>query len=499
MKIVAWGTGAYASNVIDYNWIWMQNIEFACFVNNKHVKGVIEEFRGVEILSPEELIKIEYDYIIILSTFVEEITNQIVDELHISPDRIITVEKMAQLLVEELNCSIIGKKVILYGKEYEKYQYIYHMQRRVGQLSVIGDDDCCYPGVNTYKITELKNQIYDYILLLDYNTNEEMQLRESLDSIGVKKDCVLSAREWLANLAYEYVICNNDSDRFYYSIVPWPGAGLSPILKKNLIKCEYAYDKGYIPFVDMQNSHSMYLAPERFGFENAWEYYFKQKIDISVDDIYQKENVVIPSMYIRPQKYADILKGNTREQLNALYHKAFMLQDTIKTKAQEESRRLFSEVQGKVMGCVYRGTDYQSIRPANHYIQPELHTFIEMCKKYKEQWNCTHVFVATEDEEALEHFKEEFRDELLYTNQLRYRNTGDKFLAEIRNNRENDEYMRGEEYLIAILMLVECDYLLSARNGALNAALILKDMDYEDIYIYDAGKYPATNRSFFVK
>lgn len=499
MKIVAWGTGAYASNVIDYNWIWMQNVEFVCFVNNKHKKGVKEAFRGVEILSPGELSGIEYDYIIILSTFVEEITEQIVHELYIAPDRIITVEKMAQLIVEKLHCSIIGKNVVLYGNQYEKYQYIYHVQRRVSRLSVVGDDNCRYHGVNTYKVTELKNQMFDYILLLDYDIDEERQFRKALEMASVNMECVLSARCWLANLAYEHVIRNNESDTYYYSIVPWPGAGLSPIFKKNLIKCEYAYEKGYKPFVDMQNSHSIYLAPERFGQDNAWEYYFKQNVELSVDDIYQKENVVIPSMYIRPQKYADILKGNAREQLQELYRRTFTLQDTIKEKAQEEYERLFSKVQGKVMGCVYRGTDYQSIKPANHYIQPELHTFVELCKKYKEQWGCTHVFVATEDDEALDYFKEQFQEGLLYTNQLRYRNTGDKFLAEIHNNRENDEYLRGEEYLIAILMLAECDYLLSARNGALNAALILKDTDYEDMYLYDVGKYPATNRSFFVK
>ena len=111
--------------------------------------------------------------------------------------------------------------------------------------------------------------MFDYILLLDYDTDEELQLHKNLERASVNMECVLSARCWLANLAYEHVIRNNESGTYYYSIVPWPGAGLSPIFKKNLIKCEYAYEMGYKPFVDMKNAHSIYLAPEHFGQENS--------------------------------------------------------------------------------------------------------------------------------------------------------------------------------------------------------------------------------------
>lgn len=64
----------------------------------------------------------------------------------------------------------------------------------------------------------------------------------------------------------------------------------------------YALTKGWLPVVDMQNYPNAYLAPEKFGKENAWEYYFEQPLRIGLEQAYNGENVILsnggpPSLY----------------------------------------------------------------------------------------------------------------------------------------------------------------------------------------------------------
>ncbi|MBR0290229.1 MAG: hypothetical protein IJQ82_14740, partial [Selenomonadaceae bacterium] len=55
----------------------------------------------------------------------------------------------------------------------------------------------------------------------------------------------------------------------------------------------YALSKGWLPVVDMQNYANPYLAPEKLGKENSWEYYFEQPLRIGLEEAYNGENVVL--------------------------------------------------------------------------------------------------------------------------------------------------------------------------------------------------------------
>ena len=79
---------------------------------------------------------------------------------------------------------------------------------------------------------------------------------------------------------------------------------------------------------------------------------------------------------------------------------------------------------------------------------------------------------------------------------MRYSCTGDKFLAQIHNTRENDRYFRGIEYLAAVALLERADYLVSGQNGAFYGALLLKEDRFKDMYVFDKGKYAATNSKY---
>lgn len=499
MKIVVWGTGGYASSILNRNRLWMKNIDIVCFVNNSHEKGINETFCEKNILSPDELREIDFDYIVILSTFYDEIRYQIVNELMFPPNVISSLEQIAYRLVESNKTEIFKKKVALWGDGLEDFPYVYHLRHRVKALTILSDEKKSIEGISCIK-PDLINQVEcDYILLSDEDTEKRNRKIDFLSNY-VLRDKILILEEWLPNLAFEYEKRCNTSNNIYFAVVPRPKLGLSAIFLDNLRMCEYAYEKNWIPFIDMKNVPSMYLAEDKLGKENAWEYYFTQTFcskEKSLDYIYTKENIVIPSMFWSVDKYRNIKNKETFNQLRKIYRRSFSIKESIARRFEQESKKLFSQCCiDNVLACIYRGTDYTSIQPANHPIQPQLEEVIQLCKKQMELWECEYLFVATEDEEALEKFKKTFANCLLYTNQMRYSNTGNLFLAQIHNQRDNDEYMRGEEYLLVMLLLAQCKYLISGVNGAYKGAMVLKEDEYLETYIFDKGKYPSTNKFF---
>ena len=129
-------------------------------------------------------------------------------------------------------------------------------------------------------------------------------------------------------------------------------------------------------------------------------------------------------------------------------------------------------------------------------VQPDIEEFIYICDAKRKDWECKYIYIATEDADALAKCKEHFGESLLHTDQLRYSGTGDKFLAQIDNARENDRYLRGIEYITAVALFERTDYLISGQNGAFYGTLLLKESGFKDMYIFDKGKYAATNSKY---
>lgn len=502
IKLAVWGTGGFSGNILSYNRSWLKNIDIAFFVSNSHTLGIDERFLGVRVLSPAEIKDESWDYIVILSTYFKEIRVQIIEELNIPEEKIISLEKLAKNLVKEKGISILDKKVLLYGKNYKRKNYIFHLKQRVEKLNII--DDGTNNGIyvnNMVKLSDINKERWDYVLLLDDEEGTEDILKENIEKVIYDGIPILKSSEWLCNLAFECRKERKKGEKFYYSIIPIPRAGLMALFAEFIRSCNDALSKGYLPFIDMQNSSNMYLEEDKIEKENAWEYYFTQAPYVSgksLNKIYKEENIIIPSMYMKSASNIDLVKNKqARIDLRKTRQELFRVQDEIIKKANIEYQRVFSGIDNiKVLGCIYRGTDFKNVKPANHPIPPDLNEFAETLKLNMKKWNCEYVFLATEDEDALEYMKGVFNNKLLYINQVRYRNTGDKFLAEIENNRPNDRYLRGLEYMTAIICLTKCNYLIASRTGGLSGTLLLKENDFDDMYIFNKGKYSAENKNF---
>ncbi len=137
----------------------------------------------------------------------------------------------------------------------------------------------------------------------------------------------------------------------------------------------YALSNGWIPVIDMQNYPSPYLAPEKLGKENAWEYYFEQPLRIGLEQAYSGENVILSdtedrlprpstSMQYYENKGGILTEWRMLRKLGLLKIKPAIYKDIAATR-----EKLFSP-KDRVLGVYLRGTDYISKRPHNHPIPP---------------------------------------------------------------------------------------------------------------------------------
>ena len=142
----------------------------------------------------------------------------------------------------------------------------------------------------------------------------------------------------------------------------------------------------------------------------------------------------------------------------------------------------------KVLGVVFRGTDYRNRQVPGEHRQPGIEDLIAKTKVLMHEWGCDHVFLATEDKGAVEIFKESLGDQLVYTQKERY-DSSVAYTQTHQFDREFDRYLKGEEYLTEIYILSKCNCLLSSRVGILGVALPMNAGKYENKYIYDLGVY----------
>ena len=133
----------------------------------------------------------------------------------------------------------------------------------------------------------------------------------------------------------------------------------------------YALSKGWLPVVDMQNYPNTYLAPEKLGKENAWEYYFEQPSRIGLEEVYNFENVILSS--VKPKMRPDSSMQFTDKALadyRILVKKGLLkVKDEIAEEVAAVRGKLFSSTD-RVLGVKLRGTDYVANKPKWHYIPP---------------------------------------------------------------------------------------------------------------------------------
>lgn len=267
--------------------------------------------------------------------------------------------------------------------------------------------------------------------------------------------------------------------------------GLFSLVLTNLTRINEAVNKGYIPVIDMQNDFNIYLAEDKIGKENAWEYFFEQPAGYSLQDISKSKNVIIgsgavPAMF----PYLDVrfLLGETGEleYWRELTRRYIRVNSSILEMVEKKYAEYFDS-NDKVLGVMLRGTDYTAGRPKNHPIQPTPTQALQKVREIYNEQKCTKVFLTTEDEIFYKVLKENFGN-LLVTNKKNYHKYCGDAIGKEDYAENEDRFSAGQEYLISTLLLAKCNCLCAGCvSGSVGALLLTEGFEYT--YLFDLGIY----------
>lgn len=286
------------------------------------------------------------------------------------------------------------------------------------------------------------------------------------------------------------VVCGlRNRDKTFYLIRPFGETqGLMSIHNYVLWKIRYALEHGYIPVVDLKHYANMYLAPEMGGRLNAWEYYFRQPTEYTVEDVLHSRNVIVCDKHL-DAGYSGMDDIEEILLFHGIIEKYCRLNDNMNGKVMEAMEILFPKNQ-KVLGVLGRGSDYTSTCPGGHNVVPSIDLLIQMTDEKLQEWGYDFVYLATEDKEIYDAMKKHYGQKLIALDVPRFaHDTNKKRLSELNFERENDQYLRGEEYLITIYLLSHCDSIITSGVGGGLAALRINGGKYEHQYIFNLGRY----------
>jgi hypothetical protein len=269
--------------------------------------------------------------------------------------------------------------------------------------------------------------------------------------------------------------------------------GLFSIILTNLTHITYAIKNRYVPVIDLKTVKNPYCN----GQNNAWELFFEQPMGYTLDDIATSKNIILSNLNriheIYPIRWKDIyFKQNKGEFLSFkdTYKKYIKFNQNTLGYMQTDLNVVFQDGR-RVLGVLCRGTDYTLKKPKDHPIQPDPIDVIKKAKEVMKEYNCSHIYLATEDEHIYELFKLCFEDILLTNRQKRFIHTeliDVTLLAQINRDRENDKYLTALEYLSSINILSKCNCFIGGRTSGTAGVYFMSD-GFEYDYAWDIGVY----------
>lgn len=280
----------------------------------------------------------------------------------------------------------------------------------------------------------------------------------------------------------------NPDKSFYVIHRAGSKVGLFSLVMTTLGYIKYALERGYIPVVDMCNDDNTYMQEERKG--NVWEYYFEQPCGYTLEDIRNSKHIIIGNGLINgsvPFPQGEIAYDEASlAEWKAIADQYLIVKEEILQEVDALKEKLFGKE--RVLGVLLRGTDYVSLKPKNHPIQPTVEQAEERIDRILMEQNFSKIYLATEDAGIYERFLDKYGEKLISMNVDRYITSGSENINDVSMKQSADKYQMGKEYLINILLLSKCDYLLAGNAGGSQGALLFRDVTLPK-YVFNLGKY----------
>lgn len=264
--------------------------------------------------------------------------------------------------------------------------------------------------------------------------------------------------------------------------------GLLSLIHKQVIYIDYAKQKGYIPYVDWKNYMTQYYN----GKDNVWEYFFMQPSEITEEEVYSCKNVYLSGWTfnnINPlglfEKDIFFDKEIEKKSYDLLFNNLRFSNEVLKV-VETEAQNIDID---KCIGVYVRGTDYVRLKPSGEYIQPNVRQVEEQIIKFVNKYNAP-IFLVTEDGEIYDSLVIKFGKSIrtVSYDSFIYNYDGKDVLSK-SNVLEANKKLRGQRYLVKMILLSKCKYLISSITQGSKFSYALNGGKYIDEYIFNLGLY----------
>lgn len=276
------------------------------------------------------------------------------------------------------------------------------------------------------------------------------------------------------------------------------GVGFFAEFGVTLIKLYFADERGFTPYVVWGKDY-LYYEPEGIdGEKNAFLYFFEpvsevKSIEHACHVVHSEE-----SHYVQVKALFDAVSYDVSDAyIDAM---AQMVRKYIRYNArtkdyleQEYNRLLGTE---KVLGVHFRGTDFRK-QYNNHPIPVQIEQEIETIRELLEKSHYTRIFLATDEQLAVEKFREAF-GEMVCIYEDTYRDNGtDESIAFSESDRDKHHYKLALEVLRDQYTLVNADGLVCGYSNVTFIARVMRKAwfteSWQDYVLINNGLYHNNN------
>ena len=296
---------------------------------------------------------------------------------------------------------------------------------------------------------------------------------------------------------------NTENETYYIIGKEYLSEGLFAIYIWICAQIIYAKQKGYIPVVDLKHYVNQLFKDNREFRDNVWEYFFEQPDNISLEDIPENAHIIIGGNKIPEIKHLwpGELPVSKHNQTDAKIADEYIKYFRLNTEMKEFLTRKYQEITNgntNILGILCRGTDYFNTRPLNHPIQPTVKEVMQKAEELFKKYHYDKIWLATEDADIYETFKNKFGDKLLPNNQYKFSNTKNHLLYEISTEQKNHKFNLNKDYMLSMYILSKCKYFIGGKTSGTVAVYLFSNKfeNQEYVYLWDKGCYQTRGKQF---
>lgn len=396
------------------------------------------------------------------------------------------------------------KDIILYGLS-EEFEDIYYAMKSCYNILGVAERNPvagkCIAEKLGIKYIEPKDvsQMSYHAIYVTSKTGYPSIFRDLVYKYGAQREAIFLYTDFFREISLSLGTLNPDKTIY---VIRWPycKSGIFAIFIA-ILNAMLDLPEHYVIYFDFINYRNVYMKESETGKINAFEKWFKQPSGLSAEEVYSSKHVVLAPC---SEDYALGRDISVKTDKKYLEKCAQTIRKYIKPNEKfakllaEERKKIFCSKE-KICAVIFRGTDYLVAKAYKHPIQPELDQLIKQVRIAQEQWDFMKIYLVTEDQKGQERFVEEFGDAVVFSERQMIDDypvlPAESAIVNIQFDREDDEYLKGMEYLRQVIIASECDFIISGQNSSYRGALALSG-GFERCYEFDLGLYGIDDDSY---